>query len=150
MMTDPDKKRVIIHRRKGKKAELSVCPLGGMGEIGKNLTVFSYGDDFIIVDCGLKFPEEDMLGIDFVIPDIEYLMENKAKIKGIFITHGHEDHIGALPFVLPKLNVPVYCSRLAGGLIENKMLDAKTGYEPDYRYVSPGDKISAGAFEVDS
>lgn len=148
-MTDPEKKKINSRKHRVKNAQLSVCPLGGMGEIGKNLTVFGYGDDFIIVDCGLKFPEEDMLGIDFVIPDIEYLMENKAKIKGIFITHGHEDHIGALPFVLPKLNVPVYCSRLAGGLIENKMLDVKTNYQPDYRYVNAGDKIKAGCFEVE-
>ncbi|WP_239391267.1 ribonuclease J [Cloacibacillus sp. An23] len=132
-----------------RKPELTVCPLGGMGEIGKNLTVFRCGDDFIIVDCGLKFPEEDMLGIDFVIPDIEYLIENKSKIRAIFITHGHEDHIGALPFVLPRLDVPVYCSRLAGGLIENKMVDAHTGYTPDYRYVSPGDRVTAGCFEVE-
>ncbi|MEG1603648.1 MAG: ribonuclease J [Cloacibacillus sp.] len=147
-MADPEKKSVKNHKHKRKSANLTVCPLGGMGEIGKNLTVFGYGEEFIIVDCGLKFPEEDMLGIDFVIPDIEYLMENKAKIKGIFITHGHEDHIGALPFVLPRLNVPVYCTRLAGGLIENKMLDVKTGYTPDFRYVSQGDSVDAGCFHV--
>ncbi|MDO5115075.1 MAG: ribonuclease J [Synergistaceae bacterium] len=148
-MAEAEKKKVNVQRHRGKKADLTLCPLGGMGEIGKNLTVFGYGDDFIIVDCGLKFPEEDMLGIDFVIPDIEYLMENKAKIRGIFITHGHEDHIGALPFVLPRLDVPVYCTRLAGGLIDNKMADAKTGYVPDYHYVSPGERVSAGCFEVE-
>lgn len=148
-MAEAEKKKVNVQRHRGKKADLTLCPLGGMGEIGKNLTVFGYGDDFIIVDCGLKFPEEDMLGIDFVIPDIEYLMENKAKIRGIFITHGHEDHIGALPFVLPRLDVPVYCTRLAGGLIDNKMADAKTGYVPDYHYVSQGERVSAGCFEVE-
>ena len=116
-MAESENKKASVRRRLKRKPELTVCPLGGMGEIGKNLTVFRCGDDFIIVDCGLKFPEEDMLGIDFVIPDIEYLIENKSKIKAIFITHGHEDHIGALPFVLPRLDVPVYCSRLAGGLI---------------------------------
>ena len=118
-MADPEKKKGNTRKRRVKNADLFVCPLGGMGEIGKNLTVFGYGDDYIIVDCGLKFPEEDMLGIDFVIPDVEFLMENKSKIRGIFITHGHEDHIGALPFVLPRIDVPVYCSRLAGGLIES-------------------------------
>ena len=147
-MADPEKKSVKRRRHQGRVEHLTVCPLGGMGEIGKNLTVFGYNDALIIVDCGLKFPEEDMLGIDLVIPDIEYLVENKAKIKGIFITHGHEDHIGALPFVLPRLDVPVYCTRLAGGLIENKMADVKTGYKPDYRYVSQGDTVSAGCFEV--
>lgn len=133
-------------RRRG---ELSVIPLGGLGEIGKNLTVFRYGDDIIIVDCGLKFPEEDMLGIDFVIPDVQYLIENKEHILGIFITHGHEDHIGALPFILPRLDVPLYCSHLTAGLIENKMIDAKTGYKPQYVETHPGDIIEAGAFSVE-
>ncbi len=148
-MADPEKKKCNTRKRRVKSADLFVCPLGGMGEIGKNLTVFGYGDDYIIVDCGLKFPEEDMLGIDFVIPDVEFLVENKSKIRGIFITHGHEDHIGALPFVLPRIDVPVYCSRLAGGLIENKMIDASTGYVPDFHYIYPGDRIKAGCFEVE-
>lgn len=148
-MSDPERKRVNMRRRRGKNADLFVCPLGGMGEIGKNMTVFGCGDDWIIVDCGLKFPEEDMLGIDFVIPDIEFLIENKSKIKGIFITHGHEDHIGAAPFVMPQLKIPVFCSRLAAGLIENKMVDAGTGYIPEFHYTSPGDRVEAGCFEVE-
>ena len=131
------------------KGELSVIPLGGLGEIGKNLTVFRYDNDIVIVDCGLKFPEEDMLGIDFVIPDVQYLIENKDKILGIFITHGHEDHIGALPFILPRLDVPLYCSRLAAGMIANKMEDARTNYKPKYREIFPGDIIEAGAFSVE-
>ena len=131
------------------KGELSVIPLGGLGEIGKNLTVFRYDNDIVIVDCGLKFPEEDMLGIDFVIPDVQYLIENKDKILGIFITHGHEDHIGALPFILPRLDVPLYCSRLAAGMIANKMEDARTNYKPKYREICPGDIIEAGAFSVE-
>ena len=131
------------------KGELSVIPLGGLGEIGKNLTVFRYDNDIIIVDCGLKFPEEDMLGIDFVIPDVQYLIENKDKILGIFITHGHEDHIGALPFILPRLDVSLYCSRLAAGMIANKMEDARTNYKPKYREIFPGDIIEAGAFSVE-
>ena len=139
------------YRRKPKnthKPELCVIPLGGMGEIGKNMTVFKYDEDIIIVDCGLKFPEDEMLGIDFVIPDIEYLIENKSKIKAIFITHGHEDHIGALPFLLPRLDAPVYCSALTKGLIENKMRDANTGYRPAYTCVSAGDEVTAGSFTV--
>ncbi len=131
------------------RGELSVIPLGGLGEIGKNLTVFRYDNDIIIVDCGLKFPEEDMLGIDFVIPDVQYLIENKDKILGIFITHGHEDHIGALPFILPRLDVPLYCSRLTAGMIGNKMEDARTSYKPKYREICPGDIIEAGAFSVE-
>ena len=141
-----DNRTKKISRSKG---ELSVIPLGGLGEIGKNLTVFRYDNDIIIVDCGLKFPEEDMLGIDFVIPDVQYLIENKDKILGIFITHGHEDHIGALPFILPRLNVPLYCSRLTAGMIGNKMEDARTSYKPKYREICPGDIIEAGAFSVE-
>ena len=141
-----DNRTKKISRSKG---ELSVIPLGGLGEIGKNLTVFRYDNDIIIVDCGLKFPEEDMLGIDFVIPDVQYLIENKDKILGIFITHGHEDHIGALPFILPRLDVPLYCSRLAAGMIANKMEDARTNYKPKYREIFPGDIIEAGAFSVE-
>ncbi|MDD4160473.1 MAG: ribonuclease J [Synergistaceae bacterium] len=140
-------KKTIKHGNR--KGELSVIPLGGLGEIGKNLTVFRYDDDIIVVDCGLKFPEEDMLGIDFVIPDVQYLIENKDKILGIFITHGHEDHIGALPFILPRLDVPLYCSRLTAGMIGNKMEDARTDYKPKYREICPGDIIEAGAFSVE-
>ncbi|MDD2350289.1 MAG: ribonuclease J [Synergistaceae bacterium] len=144
-----DKRRDNRKKKSSSKGELSVIPLGGLGEIGKNLTVFRYDNDIIIVDCGLKFPEEDMLGIDFVIPDVQYLIENKDKILGIFITHGHEDHIGALPFILPRLDVPLYCSRLAAGMIANKMEDARTSYKPKYREVCPGDIIEAGAFSVE-
>jgi ribonuclease J len=131
------------------KGELRIIPLGGLGEIGKNLTAFSFEDDIIVVDCGLKFPEDDMLGIDLVIPDAEYLIKNKNKIKAIFITHGHEDHIGALPFILPRLDAPLYCTRLAAGFIENKMVDAKSSYEPNYRIISAGEKVEAGVFSVE-
>lgn len=145
-----DKKREKRTNKTGSsKGELSVIPLGGLGEIGKNLTVFKYDNDIIIVDCGLKFPEEDMLGIDFVIPDVQYLIENKDKILGIFITHGHEDHIGALPFILPRLDVPIYCSRLTAGMIGNKMEDARTSYKPKYMEICPGDIVEAEAFSVE-
>jgi len=127
---------------------LRLIPLGGLGEIGKNVTAIEYGEDIIIIDCGLKFPEEEMLGIDFVIPDVTYLVERKDKIRGLFLTHGHEDHIGAIPLVLPRLDVPIYGAPLTLGLVENKMLDARTAYRPRYNTVQPGDIVKAGAFEV--
>lgn len=144
-----EKKKRNTRKKTSSGAELKIIPLGGLGEIGKNLTAFQYDNDIIVVDCGLKFPEDDMLGIDFVIPDVQFLVENKAKLRGIFITHGHEDHIGALPFVLPRLDVPLYCSRLTAGLIDNKMKDAKTNYKPKVRDIVAGQPVSAGVFSVE-
>lgn len=109
------------NENKEKKPALRIIPLGGMEQIGMNITAFEYGDSIIVVDCGLAFPEDDMLGIDLVIPDVTYLKENADKVKGFVITHGHEDHIGALPYVLKQLNVPIYATKLTLGIIENKL-----------------------------
>ena len=100
---------------------LKVIPLGGLEQIGMNITAFEYEDSIVVVDCGLSFPDDDMLGIDLVIPDVTYLKENMDRVKGFVITHGHEDHIGALPYVLRELNIPIYATRLTMGLIENKL-----------------------------
>lgn len=129
--------------------KLRVIPLGGLGEIGKNITVFEYGQDIIVVDCGIAFPDEDMMGIDLVIPDMTYLKNNRDKIKGFFITHGHEDHIGALPYVLKDINVPVYGSRLALGLLSNKLEEHKMLKQSTLQTVEAGQVTQAGAFKVE-
>ena len=101
--------------------KLKIIPLGGLNEIGKNMTVLEYGKDIIIVDCGLGFPDDEMYGVDLVIADMTYLVKNKDRIRGMFLTHGHEDHIGSLPYLLKKFNVPIYTARLTIGLIKNKL-----------------------------
>ena len=130
------------------KTKLLIIPLGGVGEIGKNMTVYRYGDDIIVVDTGLKFPEEEMLGIDFVIPDITYLLENQDKVRGIFLTHGHEDHIGGLPYVLKHLDVPVYATKLTLGLVENKLREHGLADTAKLNEINGNSKIQAGVFEV--
>jgi ribonuclease J len=127
---------------------LRIIPLGGLGEIGKNITAIEYGDDIIVIDCGMKFPEEEMLGIDFVVPDVQYLVENREKIRGIFLTHGHEDHIGAIPLVLPRLDTPLYGTPLTLALVENKLLDVRVPYKPVYNNIQAGMTVKAGCFEV--
>lgn len=128
--------------------KLNIIPLGGLGEIGKNMTVFKYGEDIIIVDAGLAFPEDDMLGIDLVIPDISYLMENKDKIRAIFLTHGHEDHIGALPYILKKLDVPVYGTALTLGILQGRLKQNGVS-SSQLKTVKPGETIRSGCFKLE-
>ena len=128
--------------------KVQIIPLGGLGEIGKNMTVFRYGDDIILIDAGLMFPEDDMLGIDLVIPDISYLLENKDKVRAIFLTHGHEDHIGALPYVLKQLEVPVYGTALTLGILQGRLRENGVSDE-NLVTIKPGDRIGAGAFNLE-
>lgn len=128
--------------------KVQIIPLGGLGEIGKNMTVFRYGDDMILVDAGLMFPEDDMLGIDLVIPDITYLVENQDKMKGIFLTHGHEDHIGALPYVMKQIDCPVYGTALTLGILQGRLKENGVSSN-NLHVVKPGDKVNAGAFKLD-
>jgi ribonuclease J len=129
---------------------LKVIPLGGLGEIGKNMMLIQYDEDIIIIDAGLMFPEEDMLGIDLVIPDMTYIAERKDKIKGIIITHGHEDHIGALPYLLPLLDkVPVYATKLTVGLIGIKLKERRTREGVNLKVLTPGQEITLGKFKIE-
>ena len=129
--------------------KLRIIPLGGLGEVGKNITVIEYENDMIVVDCGLGFPDEDMPGIDLVIPDFAYLEANKEKIRGVFLTHGHEDHIGAVPYLLRSLNPPIYGTPLSLGIIRNKLEEHVLSWKPKLKTVNAGDKIRAGEFEVE-
>jgi ribonuclease J len=133
--------------QRGPYSKIRLIPLGGLGEIGKNMMVVEYGDDIIVIDCGLMFPEEDMPGIDLVIPDVSYLVERKDSVRGIIITHGHEDHIGALPYILPQLNVPIYCAPLPQGLITVKLKESHV--HADIHVVQPGFPFSLGAFKIE-
>jgi len=129
--------------------KLKIISLGGLNEIGKNLTVFEYGGDMIIIDCGMGFPDDDMYGIDIVIPDITYLIANRSKIRGIILTHGHEDHIGALPYVMREINVPIFATPLTAGLIENKLAEHNLLAESTIKVKKPGDMIRLNCFRVE-
>ena len=132
-----------------KNSKLRIIPLGGLEQIGMNITAFEYGDSIIVVDCGLAFPEDDMLGIDLVIPDITYLKDNIQKVKGFVFTHGHEDHIGALPYVLKQMNIPVYATKLTMGLIEHKLKEHNLLRTTKRKVVKPGQSINLGEFRIE-
>ena len=130
-------------------SNLKIIPLGGLEQIGMNITAFEYEDSIVVVDCGLSFPADDMLGIDLVIPDISYLLENKDKVKGFVFTHGHEDHIGALPYILKQMNVPLYATRLTMGLIENKLKEHNLVNHVKRKVVKFGQSINLGCFRIE-
>ena len=135
--------------KKEKTAKLKIIPLGGLEQIGMNITAFEYEDSIIVVDCGLSFPEDDMYGIDLVIPDISYLRDNIEKVKGFFITHGHEDHIGAIPYVLREINVPIYATKLTNGIIEHKLREHNMLTKVKRKVVKHGQHINLGCFRVE-
>lgn len=132
-----------------KKSNLKIIALGGIDEIGKNITVFEYEDEIVLVDCGLEFPEDDMLGVDLVIPDVTYLIKNADKIKGLVITHGHEDHIGSIPYVLKQVNMPIYATRLSAKLIEHKLEEHHLLNQTKLTIVEPGNIIELGKIKVE-
>ncbi len=134
---------------KKNKGRLKIIPLGGLEQIGMNITAFEYEDSIIVVDCGLSFPDEEMLGIDLVIPDITYLKENREKVKGFVITHGHEDHIGALPYVLQEMNVPIYATKLTMGIIEGKLKEHNLMKTVKRKVVKHGQSINLGCFRIE-
>ncbi|MVX62670.1 RNase J family beta-CASP ribonuclease [Clostridium chromiireducens] len=136
-------------KSKAKMMSLKIIPLGGLGEIGKNMTAFEYDNEIIVIDCGLAFPDEDLYGIDIVIPDVTYLIKNKDKVKGIFITHGHEDHIGGLPYILKQINIPVYGTKLSLGLIELKLKEHAILSDCTLNMVEPGETVDLEKFKIE-
>ncbi len=135
--------------KKESNSKLKIIPLGGLEQIGMNITAFEYEDSIIVVDCGLAFPEDDMLGIDLVIPDITYLKDNIQKVKGFVITHGHEDHIGALSYVLKEMNLPIYATKLTMGIIENKLKEHNLLRCTRRKVVRHGQSINLGQFRIE-
>lgn len=145
----PQVKKPVYKKVQEPKLPLRIIMLGGLNEIGKNITVFEYNNDIIILDCGMAFPDEEMLGIDVVLPDFSYLEKNAHKIRGIILTHGHEDHIGALPYFLKSINVPIYGTKLTLGLVENKLSEHKLLASARLNVVSPGKTINLGCMSVE-
>ncbi len=133
-----------------KKEKLKLIPLGGIGEIGKNITVLEYGNDIIVVDCGMAFPEDELLGVDLVLPDLTYLIKNREKVRALVLTHGHEDHIGALPYLLRDVNMPVYGTKLTLGLVRKKLEEHPQIKKPNLINIKAGDKIRSGVFEIEA
>ena len=129
--------------------KLKIIPLGGLNEIGKNMTAYEYGGEIVIVDCGMAFPGDDMYGIDCVIPDVSYLVKNHSRLRGMFITHGHEDHIGAIPYVLKQINTPIYCTRFTAGLIKLKLQEHGLLNSTKLITVEAGQTVKAGKFQVE-
>ncbi len=132
--------------RKTGSGKLHIIPLGGLGEIGKNMTAIEYEGDIVVIDCGLSFPDEEMPGVDLVIPDVSYLVKNADRLKGLLITHGHEDHIGGIPYMLGSVNMPIYGTRLALGILENKLAETKLSFKPELNAVEAGDTVALGRF----
>ena len=136
-------------KKQDSNAKVKIIPLGGMEQIGMNITAFECEDSIIIVDCGLAFPTDDMLGIDLVIPDVSYLKQNIDKVKGFLITHGHEDHIGALPYILKDINVPVYGTKLTIALIENKLKEHNLLKNTKRKVIKHGQSVNLGCFRIE-
>ena len=131
------------------KKILKIIPLGGLGEVGKNMMAYEYGEEILVVDAGLMFPDNDMLGIDYIIPDFDYLVKNQKKVRGIVITHGHEDHTGAIPHLLEKVNAPIYATPLTRGLIEVKLAKNGLAKHAQLRTVHAGESVQIGCFKVE-
>ena len=129
--------------------KLRIIPLGGLGEVGKNMMVLEYGRNTIIIDAGIMFPENDMLGIDFIIPDFNYLLDKKDLVRAIILTHGHEDHVGALPYVLQEIKAPIYATKLTRGLAEVKLKDSHLLDEVDLNTIQAGDSLALGPFRIE-
>jgi len=151
----PEGASAAAQRKKGKAAAkeidknvLKVIPLGGLHEIGKNMTLLEYENSIIIIDCGMSFPEDEMFGIDIVIPDFSYLEDNAHKVKGMILTHGHEDHIGSIPYLLKKMHLPIYGTRLTLGLVESKL--SEHGLKADFHSINAGDKFRIGPFAIEA
>ena len=130
------------------KKSVKIIPLGGLGEIGKNITAIEYNDEIIVIDCGVSFPDEQMYGVDLVIPEISYLIERKENVKGLFLTHGHEDHIGAIPYIIQQLNMPIYATKLTLGLVKSKLKEHNLLDKAILNPVNSGDTIKLNEMKL--